>query len=226
MANCYNCGADMSGMNFCQNCGASAMGNMRAPMGQDIRQQSLAELENMLRYFGLNEKMYAQFDTVSREVDKRSARGYWGWIGAAVVALGIGIFSKAAFFYVAAAAFVAFFVLLKILNKKKLDAAKARQDALYGKLMAYYEGYGYCPVGLEYTAPATLQILYDLVRKGRATNPGDAINVYLADMEQAQMHKLQEEATRAAKETAENTRKAAKHARRSAGYAAADFWLK
>ena len=117
-------------------------------------------------------------------------------------------------------------ILLKKKNKTALAAATAKQENIYKKLTDYYEDYGYCSVGMEYTKPATLEILYDLIRKGRATTPGDAINIYLADLEQAEMRRLQEEATAAAKETAKNTKQAAKSAKKAARYSSASFWFK
>ena len=233
MANCKHCGADLNGAKFCPNCGAPANGEVVAqqgyvgvPIGADTRQRSLADMEHMLNYFGAKKQWYDDFDAVSAEVQERSARSYGGWIAAAVISVLIGIFSEAFFFYIAAVAFVALFILLKKKNKEKLAIATERQDKIGQKLQAYYEDYGYCSVGLEYTKPSTLKALYELVRKGRASTPGDAINIYLADLEQAEMHRLQEEATAAAKETAKNTKKAAKQAKRAANYSSANFWFK
>lgn len=232
MANCKQCGTDLNGARFCPNCGASATGDLvqhgyaGVPMGADTRQRSLADMEHMLNYFGANKQMYDDFEAVSKEVEDRSTRGYGGWIGTAIMSVLIGVFAEAAFFYVAAVAFVAMFVMLKKKNKGKLAIAVAKQNDLKNQLEEYYNAYGYCSVGLEYTKPSTLQALYELVRKGRASTPGDAINIYLADQEQAEMRRLQEEATKAAKETAKNTKKAAKNAKKAAGYASASFWFK
>lgn len=230
MAKCKQCGSDLNGAKFCPNCGASANGEMApqysVPMGADPRQRSLADMEHMLKYFGAKKQWYDDFDTVSEEVAERSARSYAGWVGAAIISVVIGMFADAFFFYIAAVAFVALSIVLKKKNKEKLAAATERQEKIGQKIQAYYEEYGYCAVGMEYTKPTTLKALYDLIRKGRASTPGDAINIYLADLEQAEMRRLQEEATAAAKETAKNTKKAAKNAKKAAGYASASFWFK
>lgn len=230
MANCKQCGADLNGAKFCPNCGASATGEMTAQQvayaGGDTRQRSLAEMERMRSYFGAKKQWYDDFDTVSAEVEERSARTYGGWIWATVIAALIGIFKGAFFFYIAAVACVVLFVVCTKKNKTALTAATHKQEKIANKLQAYYDEYGYCPIGFEYTKPSTLEVLYDYIRKGRASNPGDAINIYLADEDRTKMLKLQEEATEAAKQTAKNTKKAAKQAKRAAGYSSASFWFK
>ena len=226
MMNCRNCGMELNGSRFCPNCGAPAAGQNGAPVMMDRRQRSLKDMEQMIGYFGAKKQWYDDFDAVSAEVEERTARSFAGWIGAAVISAAIGIFSEAFFFYIAAAGFVVLMILLKKNNKDKLAKAVERQNLIGSKLQAYYEEYGYCPVGLEYTKPATLNALYELIRKGRASEPGDAINIYLADLNQQEMLRMQQETMEAAKETAKNTKKAAKAARRSASYATANFWLK
>lgn len=232
MAFCKQCGSDLSGAKFCPNCGASADGEMVAasyagvPVGADVRQRSIADMQHMISYFSAKQEQYDQFEKVSEEVMDRSTRSFGGWIGAAIISLLIGIFSEAAFFYVLAVAFVAGFILFKKQNKDKLAIVTARQTELKNELEKHYEEYGYCSVGFEYTRPSTLEALYDLIRKGRVTTPGDAINTYLADKQQEEILRLQQEATDAAKETAKNTKKAAKQAKRAANYAGASFWFK
>jgi hypothetical protein len=196
------------------------------PVGADVRQRSIADMQHMISYFGAKKEQYDEFEKVSEEVMDRSTRGFGGWIVAAVISLLIGIFSEAVFFYIAAVAFVAGFILFRKKNADKLAIVTARQTKLHNELEAYYEAYGYCSVGFEYTRPSTLEALYELIRKGRVTTPGDAINTYLADQQQAEMLRLQQEATDAAKETAKNTKKAAKSAKKAAGYASASFWFK
>ena len=232
MANCKKCGVDLNGAKFCPNCGISSVGDFsqqgyaEVPMGADARQRSLADMEHMLSYFGEKKQWYDDFETVSKEVEDRSTRSYGTWIVAAVVSVLIGAFTEAFFFYIAAVAFIALFILLKKKNKAALAVATNTQETIQQDLTAYYNDYGYCSVGLEYTKPSTLQTLYELIRKGRASTPGDAINIYLADQEAAEIRRLQEEATRAAKETAKNTKKAAKSAKKAARYSSANFWFK
>ena len=229
MAFCKQCGSDLNGANFCPNCGAAADGAPNytgAPVGADVRQRSMADMQHMVSYFGAKKETYDAYEKVSAEVEERSLRSFGGWIGAAIISVLIGLFSEAVFFYIMPVGFIAVFILLKKQNKDKLSIATARQAELHNELEAYFEAYGYCPVGFEYTKPSTLEALYDLIRKGRAATPGDAINVYLEDEHITELIRLQQEATDAAKETAKNTKQAAKSARKAARYASASFWFK
>lgn len=224
MAFCKECGTDLAGAKFCPNCGASAEGlvsqaNVGAPVGADVRQRSMADMEHMLGYFGAKEAQYDEFEKVSAEVADRSSRSFAGWIIAAVISLLIGIFATAPFFFVVVALCIVGFIFFKKQNKEKLAVATARQEELHAELEKHFKDYGYCAVGFQYTKPATLRILYELIEEGRVTNPGDAINVYKADLAQTEMLRLQQEAADAAKETAKNSKKAAR-------YASANFWFK
>lgn len=229
MAFCKQCGADLNGANFCASCGTPADGNVvtrqTTPVA-DPRQASLAEMEKMMNYFGAKSDVYAAFDAASAEVTTLSERSFFGWIAAAIISLIIGIFSKAIFFYIIIVPFVALFVLQKIKNKKKLEAATIRLGEISAELEELYAGYGYCQIGQEYTRPEILREIHDVIRKGRACSVGDAINLYLKDLESAEMLRLQAEATEAAKETARHTKSVARTSRKAAIYSGANFFFK
>lgn len=222
MAFCKQCGADLNGANFCAGCGTPADGNVavqQAAPAMDPRQASLAEMEKMVNYFGAKADVYRECDAVAAEVKERSERTFLGWIGAAVLCVIIGLFSKAIFFYIAAVPFVVGYVLKRKKNKEKLAVATAHYDKLSNELEQLFVNYGYCPIGQEYTHPDILGILYDLVRKGRATTPGDAVNRYLDDLDK-------EEQQRKLGEIAESTKQAAKTAKDARNVAVADFLFK
>lgn len=225
MAICKQCGTDLNGAKFCPSCGSPAAGASQ-PQYVDARQRSMAEMKEMQAYFGAKKSLYDNYETVSKEVVERTERGFGGWIAGAVISLLIAFFSGATFFFLIAAAFVALYIVLKKKNSAALTEATAHQKKLFQELTDNYEAYGYCPVGMEYTRPETLAILADIITKGRATTPGDAINLYLNDQHVAEMTRLQTEANELAKENLKANKKAAKNAKRSARYAAADFWLK
>ncbi len=222
MAFCKQCGTDLNDAKFCPNCGASAEGEVAAPAapaGADARQRCLADMEHMISYFGAKSAQYDELDLVSEEVEDRSSRGFGGWIVAAVISIIIGIIAKSWFFYVLPIAFIALFILQRKKNKEKLAVATARRDELTQELDQYYADYGYCALGQEYTRPATLNILYDIVRKGRATTPGDAINIHLGDLRDEENKRNQEILI-------EQNKQLTKEMKKTRRYAAADFWLK
>lgn len=233
MAFCKECGTDLGDANFCPKCGASASGEVAvkqpvsaAPDMADVRQRSMHDMEQMLTYFSAKQAQYDEFELVTAEIEERSARTYMGWIIAAVVCVLIAIFSGGIFFFFAAAGFVALFVFMMKKNKERIKIAATRQEELGNELSAYYTDYGYCPVGFEYTKPSTLNAIYDMIRRGRATIPSDAINLYLNDLHNAEMERQAQIQTEAAIATAENTRQAAKSARKAARYSSANFWFK
>ena len=213
----------MSGAKFCPQCGAAAEGEVvvvqnAAPIpGADARQRSMVEMENMMRYFGARRMQYDEFDASAQEVAERAGKSKGGFLAGAIICTVIGFIQW--FFFLLAAGFVALFIVTKINNNKKMNAAIARCQELEAELSEYYQAYGYCPVGFEYTRPSTLEIIYDMIRKGRATTPADAINLYLADLDRAEM-------VNAMKEAAANTREAANQARKAANYSALSFWFK
>ena len=230
MAFCKQCGTDLNDAAFCPNCGTPAAGDLAAqnrgaaPVYADVRQRSMADMENLMTYFGAKQAQYDEFDAVCAQIEDLSSRSIGGWIIAAVICGIIGFFAP--FFFVLTAAFIAAAVLFKKKNKEKLAAATARQEALGKELADYYADYGYCSVGFEYTKPSTLAALYDLIRKGRVTTPADAINIYLDDLHKQKMEQEAVATRIAAEETAVQARNAAKSAKKAASYSSASFWFK
>ena len=224
MAFCRNCGTDMGGARFCPNCGAAVSGEAvaqySAPTGMSPRKQTLAEFDHLMNHFGPKQKWYDDYSAVTAEIEELSKGAGNGWIGAGVISVIIGLFGDSFFLFLAiAAGFVALGILAKKKNKKKLETATTRQAKISKKLIEHYEAYGDCPVGFNYTNPIILQAMYELVRDGRANTISEALNRLLDDMKQEEMHRLQVEATEAAKDAAKNSREAAT-------FSAASFFFK
>lgn len=239
MAFCKQCGADLNGANFCPSCGTAANADIVAaqpqnvaPVGADSRQRSLADLDHMMRYFGMKQKQYDDYDTVTEEVETRKSKTHLGllltFVGILVFFFVIGTefsakISGGLFFGVP---FLIAYILLRRNNKKKLDVALVKQAKLATELNDYYAAYGYCSVGFEYTNPKILYQINDIIRIGRANNPGDAINLLLDDIHKEKMEKEAQATRLAAEEGAAQAKQAAKAAKKSARYSAASFWFK
>ena len=196
------------------------------PTTMDVRRQSIREMNQMMQYFGEKKAWYENLDALNAEIEERTLRSFGGWIGSAIVSLLIGLFSGALFFYIAAAGLVALTVLQIKKNKEALAAATTRRDKQERKLTAYYEEYGYCPVGMEYTHPAILQVLNHIITGGRASNPGDAINIYLEDQHKAKMEDEAKAATRAMEENNRQLERIRKQTKKNATYSSLNFWFK
>ena len=87
MAFCKQCGADLNGANFCPSCGTAANADIAAaqpqntaPVSTDARQRSLADLDHMIRYFGVKQAQYDEYDAVREEVEIRSNKKHLGWL--------------------------------------------------------------------------------------------------------------------------------------------------
>ena len=222
MAFCRQCGADLNGANFCAGCGTPADGVVAqqvAPVAADPRQQTIVEMNRMQVYFGTKADVYRKYDEVASEVHKRSEDGFFGWIGAAILCVVIGLFSKAIFFYIAAALFVVGFVLKKKKNNQKLAEATALLNKLGAELSQFYEDYGYCPIGIEYTHPDAFSELCAYITKGRANTFSEAINCKIDDDERK---KAEDDRKKMIEQNEDIIRETTK-ARR---YSAANFWIK
>ena len=251
MAFCKPCGTNWDGAKFCPGCGAAADSetavqrrSSAASVNADIRRQSLADMNDMIRYFGAKKAQYDALDAVSERVNALEAKRHTGWLVAGIVCALLAIwilcigssenYLLAAIIMLAPpAGMIALFVLLRKKTQEKLDAALIQQADLTIELTDHYNAYGYCPIGFKYTSPLALNTINDIIREGRANTPEAAINVLLDDLHKYEMEQAAKQTAEAATATmknteqiAKNTKDAAKSARKAAGYASASFWFK
>ncbi len=202
---CQKCGKElMEDAVICTGCGCAANSEL-ATHGTsfvDTRQNNLIEAENMLQYFSQKNIQYAELDAVSLEVEELKNKTNLIWIILSAISVVIAIFTKSWIFYLLLVPFIAMFIFKRTKNKKMLNIASARQAELNDELHQHFLNYGYCPIGEEYVCPSTLSVLYDLMRKGRASTLGEAINICLADINAAEQLRLSQEAADAAKSAA------------------------
>lgn len=244
MAFCKNCGTDLNGARFCPNCG-TADGDLvvqhrnGAPVGNP-RSNSLAEMENMQQYFGAKKPLHDKLDALMTKIEKQRSKKKMGWLISGILMslliwlmisggmnwLGILIFGSIdlGLFYM--------FYLQRKKNKEKIENLLVDQAITATELMDHYNAYGYCPVGIEYTEPSILYTINDVIRKGRADTPKEAVNILLDDMHKEKMEQEAARAANAAEATAAYSRQTAMYskecdraARKAANYAAASFWL-
>lgn len=220
MAFCKQCGADIGDAVFCPSCGVSQeVATVNSTPTQDPRQQGLMEMDRMIKHFGAKRAVYDEYDAVSAQVAELSDKSIVGPVGAGVISLLIGIFAEGWFWYVLAGVLIVAGVLMGKNNKNKLTIATARQNELEAELAELYKSYGYCPIGQEYTKPAILDNIYNVIRSGRASDPGMAINIIQQEIENAERKAREEELIAATKD-------AAKQAKSAKRWAAADFIFK
>lgn len=247
---CKECGMELNGERFCFHCGAPAGNEIVVQRreisysGGDIRRQSLADMNSMMNYFGMRSEEYNSADLLEDEITRRSQRGYYGWLTSGIL-MGLAAYllikvsgnldeigAYIVFGFPAAFA-LSMFALLRKRNAKKLRAAQERYTEITEELMEYYDAYGYCPLGFEYTHPVILAKIKDTIRKGRANTPETALNILLEDIHRDNMEAnmaataaATAETARYSRETAHYSKQAARNAGRAAGYAAASYWFK
>ena len=247
---CKECGMELNGEKFCFNCGAPAGNEIVVQRreisysGGDIRRQSLAEMNDLIHYFGIRQAEYERADALADEIEIRQAKGFYGWFSTGVIMTLISFFfmkitgtmdeiGMYIFLGVPVGMVFTVFTLLRKHNAKKLNAAQEKYTVLITDLTEYYETYGYCPLGFEYTHPVILAKIKDTIRKGRANTPEAALNILLEDIHRDNMEAnmaataaATAETARYSRETAHYSKQAARNAGVAAGYAAANYWFK
>lgn len=237
---CNHCGAqNPDGATFCNNCGQSvsmqgqAAENSNQPR-MKTRNSELMELERMIRYFSQAADDYAEYDRLSTVID-RYAKGkhhallVWGII---IAVLGVFIFSTtssqmnnaqkgaiALASLIPGAAMIVGYVFYARNFDRTITRAIEQQNEIAERLLAHYQDYGLCSVGAEYTNPANLSAIRDTIHSGRADTIKEAINILVEDAYRYNMQQI-------AAQTARNTAAAARGAKASAVFSAANFFLK
>ena len=217
MANgfCKNCGTELNGARFCPGCGAPADGEIvKISAAVDVRQQSLAEMDNLIRYFSVKQSVFDEKDKAVKEMAECSAKSYAGWYVLAVAVFILGSLGPLSYLpgLIGAVVVLVLKSVLKKKNKKKIERLEEKIEKLEFELSEYHNAYGNCPLGVEYVDPVYLNALNRVMRQGRASTISEALNLLLTDLHQMKMLDLQQEATEAAKD--------------AASYSAANFWLK
>lgn len=238
---CNHCGQqNPDGATFCNHCRAPVSAGT-APVRQmnsidarkNTRNAELTELERMMRHFSQKNAQYEEYDRLSAELDlyakgKHHALLVWGII---VSVLGMLLCSvlyfgtvgeaqyMALFLFLAGQAMVVGYIVYSVRYTKRKETITSRYDAVSYELFEHYCAYGICAVGCEYTNPTNLAAVSRTIRSGRADTIKEALNVLVED---AYRTKMQAFAAQAARSAAA----AARGARTSAIFSAANFFFK
>ena len=193
--------------------------NNYADSRRNIRQSELDELNNMIHYFSYKQEQYDEFDSVCgtlSEADRilsQSPSGSFIFSGIALGFMLLGLlFGSNGFgtFLMIVGLILAIPGVIKLVMyfsrksfwTKKKTLAEQRYEELSSELMQYYQQYSYCPVGVEYTNPAILQQLRDVIQSGYADTTRDAINYLIQQQHNATIEKNTAAASNAAKTAA------------------------
>lgn len=205
---CSSCGASLNGgapspqapvMDY------QAQMQMQAQQFQvqknSVRQSEIASLTHCYEYFNQKRDTFRKYDMVNDRLSyylrgAKSALIVWGAIIASLGLIGFaGLKDDASFgigmivmFFIPGAAMIAGGVLMKVNNKKKCRHYESEYIRLSKELNDHYNAYPMCPVGAEYANPEILEIILNVLNSGRADTIKEAINVLIAEVNQAEMN--------------------------------------
>lgn len=228
---CKQCGTEISGANYCPNCGLPASEELMNQkeyagilFGRNLRMDSLAELERMRAYFETKKAEYSECEKLARKILKRSAYSPTGSVVGALACLILGFLYKP--FFVGLAIFVVFAIIRLVGNHRKLKEAKTRLRELNTELTEYYEAYGYCPIGLEYTKPEILFKVSEIIRQGRKETISGAVDRYEEDKHNKLVEELARQVANSSTKEVKSWKTPINEVETSEVYADAVFWLK
>ena len=110
-------------------------------------------------------------------------------------------------------------VLMKVNNKKKCRQYENEYIRLSQELNDHYNAYPMCPIGAEYSNPEIIEVIMKIMNSGRADTVRDAINVMIAEINQAEMNAYLQNIEAYSRSTAASSKT-------TAVFAAASFFIK
>lgn len=196
-----------------------------------IRQSEIDSLSRAYAHFNLKHSTFQEYDKVSERLNyysrgARSALIVWGAIittFSLFFALGVANqeipFLVFAMFFFPGVAMITGGIMMKVNNKKKCRWYESEYIRLAQELNDHYNAYPQCPVGAEYANPEILKVIMGVLNSGRADTIKEAINLMIAEVNQAEMTLYLQNIEAYAKSTAN-------YSKASAVFAAASFFTK
>lgn len=195
-----------------------------------IRQSEIDSINKVYNHFNLKRSAFQEYDKVGIALNHylrgaRSALIVWGAIIACIsffVAATLNGASGSVFFWIsffAGAAMIAGGIMMKVNNKRKCKLYEAEYTRLAQELSDHYYAYPMCPIGAEYSNPEIIEVIIKVLNSGRADTIKDAINVMIAEINQAEMNMYLQNIANYSQSTAAATRT-------TAIFAAASFFIK
>ena len=176
--------------------------------GRSIAEKSIAQMQDMMEYFGEKQEKYTEMTLVTKEkadLEQTSSNGLLTvglvWM-AFVILISKGSLSIIIFFSIPSMIMFAIWNFFRKRKVNKINMLTKKKEAIAKELAEHYVLYENCPLGIEYTNPVDLYIMQSIILQGRADTIKEALNIYINDM---RVEAMQEELrrTRIAAERAE-----------------------
>lgn len=228
MSFCSKCGEALKGASFCPSCG-TPVNDVAVAQGINAPSIGLEQMNSLVVHFEPSRPWFVEFHKLQSEVAERESKAYLGMIILPIiwyVIMLLLLFAGGEGFGTVILGFIFLGIpghvvlalrhVISKRNKKKALVAREQADAVWAKISELYDSYGFCPVEIGFTDPAILDMLYPIVRNGRARTVGDAITILEQDLHNQKVEANAAEAVRLAQET----EKAAKQTARAASWTA------
>lgn len=148
----------------------------------DSRITALNEMVNLIEYFEQTKKLYYRMYENNTRINKIKdplITDALKWVGIILVVIGLFLEMAGVIFIIVGILFLAGFLYAKWMKKNKIENINKENYEIKVSIANIYNAYANCPLGIEYTNPQTLAVLYDLIRQGRAYSIKEALNMYL-----------------------------------------------
>lgn len=213
---CSKCGFEFSDdTNFCPKCGTPINGtsaSFNVNNQKNLRDEALQTIEQLQDYFSEKHPQYDEIDKLDRKVLKAKKLTFLKLLIVIIV-----------FFLLFAQSFLIFkdnwllacvppaiaIVILIILNKLRIKKMEERQTQVLYEIIDHYNELSYCPIGVEYTDPQSLESIRSIVYAGRAETIKEALNIMIDDIHKSNMETAAFVAAQSAYSAAKSSRVAA-----------------
>lgn len=235
---CNNCGKqNPDGAKFCNSCGANLFTASQNTVDEiqnerhKLRNAEIAEIERMIRYFSKQTTLYDKYDRLSAQIDNFSKGKHYALLVWGIIVSFLGMITTSALsgeqagalagvipFLIGQGMIIGHIVYAVSFDKRK-NEFEARINQVTSELLDYYNDYGMCAVGAEYTNPSNLAAIANTIKIGRADTIKEAINILIDDAYKNNMQSL-------AAQTARNSAAAARAAKAGVFFNAANFFTR
>lgn len=225
MSFCSKCGTEISeSTKFCPNCGQSVNFELSPSGKNEVAGSKLSakdEIAKIYDYFSQRQDLYQRFDSLTEKINgipQRIKLFRFLACGIFIVFLIIAMMYKnqkvleTIMGVILAASFGWYFYYRFIKSRLTLKKLNSERDSVNSEILDYYNAYGDCALGVEYTRIQDIQLIADMLRSGRATSIADALNLIIDDEHKARVERNTFEAAKNSAEAAQAAKSAARAA--------------
>ncbi|MBR4599463.1 MAG: zinc ribbon domain-containing protein [Treponema sp.] len=225
MSFCSKCGTEISeATRFCPNCGQAVNFEVSPSSKNEVVGSKLSAKEEIAKiydYFSQRQDLYQKFDALTAKINgipQRIKLFRFLLTGIFVVFVILAMMYEnqkvleEIMTVVLVAAIGGYLYYRFIKSRLTLKKLNAERDSVNSEILDYYNAYGDCSLGVEYTRIQDIQLIADVIRSGRATSIADALNLIIDDEHKARVERNTFEAAQNSAQAAQAAKSASKAA--------------